>query len=155
MNPSAFRRAITDRLRAMAKPYGPWPLSDLQRQFAYDRLLARLYLLDDGWVIKGATALLARGIAVRHTVDIDLYRVASRQHAERDLRAALSLDAGDWFVFEADAGTPIADGTNGVRVPEEVRPFVDPLLKGTAAGRWDPESQAWIEPGPVRAHRHR
>jgi hypothetical protein len=27
---------------------------------AYDRLLERLYLVDEGWIIKGATALLAR-----------------------------------------------------------------------------------------------
>ena len=57
--------------------FAPWRhhmdlgrLPHLQRQFAYDRLLARLYLLDDGWILKGATALLARHIAVRHTVDV-------------------------------------------------------------------------------------
>ena len=75
--PAAFRRALTDRLSAIATPNGPWPLPDLQRQFAYDRLLHRLYLLDSGWILKGATALLAREIAVRHTIDIDVYREAS------------------------------------------------------------------------------
>src|SRR5437867_4167272 len=99
--PGAFRRAVTDRLRAIAEPHGPWPLADLQRQFAYDRLLSRLYLLDDGWVVKGATALLARRIAVRHTVDLDVYRAAERPQAEHDLRSSLALDAGDWFTFEA------------------------------------------------------
>lgn len=49
--PTAFRRALTDRLRALASEDGKWPLSDLRRQFAYDRLLARLYLLDDGWIL--------------------------------------------------------------------------------------------------------
>lgn len=44
--PVAFRRALTDKLRALASVDGSWPLSDLQRQFAYDRLLVRLYLLD-------------------------------------------------------------------------------------------------------------
>src|SRR5450432_1639413 len=34
---------------------------------AYDRLLERLYLVDEGWIIKGATALLARDIGVRGT----------------------------------------------------------------------------------------
>jgi hypothetical protein len=33
---------------------------------AYDRLLERLHLVDEGWIIKGATALLARDIGV-HT----------------------------------------------------------------------------------------
>ncbi|MFD0772412.1 hypothetical protein ACFQZ2_00580 [Streptomonospora algeriensis] len=70
--PAAFRRALTERLRAAAKPNGPWPLAELQRQFAYDRLLARLYHLDSGWLVKGATALLARELAVRRTVDIPL-----------------------------------------------------------------------------------
>ena len=77
--PVAFRRALTDRLRAIAESNGTWSLADLQRQFAYDRLLARLYQLDDGWILKGATALLARNIAVRHTVDLDVYRAATRQ----------------------------------------------------------------------------
>ena len=27
--PAAFRRALTDKLRAMASADGPWPLSDL------------------------------------------------------------------------------------------------------------------------------
>ncbi len=35
----------------------------LQRQMAYDRLLERLYLVDEGWIIKGATALLALRLA--------------------------------------------------------------------------------------------
>jgi Nucleotidyl transferase AbiEii toxin, Type IV TA system len=115
--PTAFRRALTDRLRAIAAPHGPWPLPDLQRQFAYDRLLARLYLLDDAWILKGATAMLARRIAVRHTIDIDIYRATQREEAERDLRRALDLDAGDWFGFEAGPARPVADGATGLRVP--------------------------------------
>lgn len=119
--PAAFDRAVTDRLRSMAAPHSPWPLADLKRQFAYDRLLVRLYQLDDAWVLKGATALLARGIAVRHTVDVDVYRLASARHVERDLRAALLLDAGDWFEFHAGASRPVADGATGVRIPITVR----------------------------------
>jgi hypothetical protein len=112
--PAAFRRALTDRLRAAPSP---WPLADLQRQFAYDRLLVRLYLLDDAWIVKGATALLARGVAVRHTIDIDVYRPVGKDQAEHDLRAALTLDAGDWFHFEAAPSIPIMEGTLGVRIP--------------------------------------
>jgi nucleotidyltransferase AbiEii toxin of type IV toxin-antitoxin system len=119
--PMAFRRALTDRLRAMAAPHGAWPLPDLQRQFAYDRLLTRLYLLDDAWIVKGATAMLARRIAVRHTIDIDIYRAARQPTAERDLRAALDLDAGDWFRFEAGRARRVADGAIGLRVPVVAR----------------------------------
>jgi hypothetical protein len=119
--PAAFRRALTDKLRALASTHGSWPLPDLQRQFAYDRLLARLYLFDDGWILKGSTALLARHIAVRHTIDVDVYRAVSRGQAERDLRAALLLDGGDWFTFEAGPGRPIADGAGGTRIPINAR----------------------------------
>jgi hypothetical protein len=88
---------------------------------AYDRLLERLYLVDEGWIIKGATALLARDIGVRGTIDIDLYRAAAREVAEADLRRAASLDIGDWFRFEIGPPRPIA-GTGGVRLP--VKAFV-------------------------------
>ena len=115
--PAAFRRALTDKLRSIAAPSGLWPLADLQRQFAYDRLLSRLYVLDRSWVVKGATALLARGIAVRHTVDVDLYRATAAQQAERDLRAAAALDLGDWFNFELGRVAPIADAPAGFRIP--------------------------------------
>ena len=58
-SPGAFRRALTDKLKAKAET-SRWTLPQLQRQMAYDRLLERLYLVDEGWVVKGATALLAR-----------------------------------------------------------------------------------------------
>ncbi|QBI56198.1 nucleotidyl transferase AbiEii/AbiGii toxin family protein [Streptomonospora litoralis] len=119
--PTAFRRALTERLRAAAKPNGPWPLAELQRQFAYDRLLARLYHLDTGWIVKGATALLARELAVRRTVDIDVYRPGDRGQAEHDLRRAAALDLGDWFIFETGRATPVSDGANGVRIPTTAR----------------------------------
>jgi hypothetical protein len=32
----------------------------------------RLYLVDDGWIVKGAAALLARNLGMRATVDIDV-----------------------------------------------------------------------------------
>jgi hypothetical protein len=60
-SPGAFRRALTDKLRVLAAG-SRWTLQQLQRQMAYDRLLERLYLVDEGWIVKGATALLARDI---------------------------------------------------------------------------------------------
>ncbi|MDQ3485039.1 MAG: hypothetical protein M3445_06465 [Actinomycetota bacterium] len=51
-SPGAFRRALTDRLRVIARE-SRWTLPQLQRQIAYDRLLERLYLVDDGWIVKG------------------------------------------------------------------------------------------------------
>src|SRR5581483_5458946 len=86
--PRDFRRALTDRLKKRALE-GPWTLPQLQRQIAYDRLLERLYLVDQGWVLKGATALLAREIGVRGTKDIDIYRNVALEVAEADLRRAV------------------------------------------------------------------
>lgn len=83
---------------------------------AYDRLLERLYLVDDDWVVKGATALLARDIAVRATVDIDIYRERARDEAEAELRDAASRDIGDWFTFQLGPGRIVNDGA-GMRIP--------------------------------------
>ena len=68
------------------------------------------------WVDReGATALLAREIGVRGSLDVDLYRDAARQIAEEELRQAATSDIGDWFRFEIGGGTPIAH--RAVRLP--------------------------------------
>ncbi len=114
-SPQAFRQALTDKLREASKS-SRWTLPQLQRQMAYDRLLERLYLVDDGWVVKGATALLARGIGVRATIDIDIYRERARELAEAELREAASRDIGDWFTFELGPGRAVASDA-AVRIP--------------------------------------
>lgn len=112
--PAAFRRALTDKIKEAAKG-SRWTLHQLQRQVAYDRLLERLYLIDDGWIVKGATALLARDLGVRGSLDIDVYRAVTQQIAEADIRRAAAVDIGDWFRFEIGPATPI--GNNSVRLP--------------------------------------
>jgi hypothetical protein len=124
-SPAAFRRALTDRLRSAART-GRWELAQLQRQLAYDRLLARLYLVDDSWVVKGATALLARDIGVRATIDIDLYRAGALETAEAELRAAAAKEVGDWFRFEVGSATPVAGG--GRRLPVAAAVGATPLV---------------------------
>jgi hypothetical protein len=91
-------------------------LPHLQRQIAYDRLLERLYLADDQWVVKGATALLARDLGVRATIDVDLYRPQAGQSAEAQLRAAAQRDIGDWFHFDIGPAQPVTGGTTS-RLP--------------------------------------
>ncbi len=113
--PRAFRQALTDKLKARAAA-GRWSLQALQRQMAYDRLLERLYRVSDEWILKGAAALLARDIAVRATVDIDLYRQAVLDVAEEDVRNAAALDIGDWFRFEMGNARSAGDG-GGRRLP--------------------------------------
>jgi len=120
-SPAAFRRALTDRLRAKADD-SRWSLAQLQRQIAYDRLLERLYSVDDSWIVKGATALLARELSVRGSIDVDVYRETARDVAEAELRRAAGLDIGDWFRFEMGGALPARGGESGVRLP--VRAFV-------------------------------
>ncbi len=119
-DPRALRQAVTDRLRRLASERSGSEFSDLQRQFAYDRLLSRVFQADgDAWVLKGATAMLARleGQA-RHTVDIDLYRRSGGLgDAEQALRKAAQVDLGDYFRFELRPAEPIAQGGRAVRVP--------------------------------------
>ncbi len=115
-SPAAFRRALTDNLRTLAQS-SRWELPQLQRQMAYDRLLERLYIVDDGWIVKGATALLAREIGVRATRDIDLYRAARHDITEADLRIAAALELTDWFRFEVGAPRMGSDAASATRVP--------------------------------------
>ena len=84
---------------------------------AYDRLLERLYLLDREWIVKGATALLARNLSVRATIDIDIYRETGSDEAEAALRAAVSQDIDDWFRFEVGLRRSVADGGTAIRLP--------------------------------------
>ncbi|MGH3026492.1 MAG: nucleotidyl transferase AbiEii/AbiGii toxin family protein, partial [Gaiellaceae bacterium] len=120
-SPAAFRRALTDKLAEMAKT-SRWSLAQLQRQIAYDRLLERLYLVNQGWIVKGATALLARDIGVRGSLDIDVYREVAREVAEVDLRGAVAVDIGDWFRFEIGPSRTVADAAVATRLP--VKAFV-------------------------------
>jgi hypothetical protein len=83
-------------------------------------------LVEEGWVVKGATALLARDLGVRGTIDIDLYRELAVEAASHELRQAAALDLGDWFDFELGAEHPVSDGTTGLRVP--VRASIGPTL---------------------------
>jgi hypothetical protein len=113
-SPQAFRTALTARLRAEAET-SRWSLPELQRQFSYDRLLERLYRIDQGWIVKGAAALLARRLALRATVDVDLYRQAGTEAAEEDLRVGADLELGDWFRFEVGRGLSLTGG--GIALP--------------------------------------
>lgn len=119
-DPAGLRQAIGDRLRQFARGRRGAQLGDLQRQFAYDRLLARVFTAEpEAWVLKGATALLARleGSA-RHTLDIDLYRrEGGLDEAEAALRVAASADLGDYFRFTLEPGRRITEGRATLRVP--------------------------------------
>lgn len=112
--PAAFRSALANRLKNSADET-QWTVQQLQRQVVYDRLLERLYFVDDGWIVKGATALLARDLGVRGSLDVDVYRADAQDVAEADLRRAAEIDLDDWFIFTVGVAIPI--GTNGLRFP--------------------------------------
>jgi len=113
-SPGAFRTALSAKLRTLSE-CSAWTVPQLRRQFAYDRLLGRLYMLDDGWVIKGAVALLARDIGVRASLDIDVYRAKAAHPAEADLRQAAARDIGDWFRFEIGPRQTIGEASMAAR----------------------------------------
>lgn len=118
--PQALRQAVRDRLRQLAVQRPDTSPNDLSRQFAYDRLLARVFIADsDRWVLKGAAAMLARlPAAARHSKDVDLYsRHGDLPEAEEALRVAAALDIGDYFRFTLGPARALAQGARAARVP--------------------------------------
>jgi len=119
---SAFRTALRDRFAAIARAETGYSLDELQRQFAYDRALARLFTAPDAasWVLKGAVpGLLARLEQARHSKDIDVYfaeQSAAVSDATSALRRALDRDLGDFFRFEVTRIVPLQEEAKGSRV---------------------------------------
>ena len=110
----AFENALTARI-ANAATTSPYGIPELRRQFAYGRLLVRVFLHDpERWVLKGATGLLARipGQA-RHSIDVDLYFDGEIEAAIDALREAVGLDLGDFFTFDIEQGSGLLGVTAG------------------------------------------
>jgi hypothetical protein len=105
---SDFARALVDRIASAAKS-SPYGVAEIRRQFAYSRLLARVFIhAPDDWVVKGAAGLLARIPGrVRHSIDIDLYFAGEFDAALGALREATDVDLGDYFTFNIDRGAPL------------------------------------------------
>lgn len=100
---------------------------------AFDRFLARVISKQpDAWIVKGGFALQLRlGKRARTTKDIDISAVNpwTRDQTIANLRAAVSLDLGDWFEFEVGEPTEAATGAPGrgfrfpIRCLLDGRPF--------------------------------
>ncbi|NOY55550.1 MAG: nucleotidyl transferase AbiEii/AbiGii toxin family protein [Actinobacteria bacterium] len=112
-----FERALTDRIAnvAASSPHG---VAELRRQFAYGRLLARLFIRQpERWVLKGATGLLARlPLRARHSIDVDLYYEGEIDAALAALRDATEADLGDFFTFDVERGASLGRETAGIQV---------------------------------------
>ncbi|MFD2763853.1 nucleotidyl transferase AbiEii/AbiGii toxin family protein [Micromonospora eburnea] len=124
--PSAFRTALKERFGQIARVDRRYRLDELQRQFAYDRTLARLFRSDDAdrWVLKGAGALLARLATARHSKDVDVFFDATDadvNDAVDALRAALRIDLGDHFAFDVTRVAPLHEEAKGARVHVNAR----------------------------------
>jgi hypothetical protein len=99
-----LRRALEARLKSEAEAKGT-DYGRLRRIVVFDRIAARLSASDQGWVLKGGTALEFRlGLQARATKDLDLV-VRSGSSDGATLRDALietlatDIDR-DWFVFK-------------------------------------------------------
>ncbi|GMR02562.1 MAG: hypothetical protein BMS9Abin20_0900 [Acidimicrobiia bacterium] len=112
--PKDFDRALTDRI-ALGGTTLPYSTAQLRRQFAYGRLLARVFLhAPERWVLKGATSLLARipGQA-RHSMDVDFYFSGALEEAIGDLQDATDADLGDFFTFDIAPGVTLSGIATG------------------------------------------
>ncbi len=116
----AFGAALTDRLGRLASETGR-SVSQLRKQFAYDRLLARLFVDDPhGWIVKGGVSLVVRLGSARYTADVDLVGPAGSPDAALDaLHRAVARDLGDFFSFRLSAPRALVQGVAGLRVAAE------------------------------------
>ena len=130
---TAFRRALEDRLCAIAKDEGV-DLQRIRRQVSFDRLLSRLFIgPNPPWVLKGGYALELKLSTARTTKDLDLgldqmpgntsdwEKCATELLAVLQEKAAQTLD--DFFEFTI--GEPMqeldAAPSGGARYPVEAR----------------------------------
>ncbi|GLW97875.1 nucleotidyl transferase AbiEii/AbiGii toxin family protein [Microtetraspora sp. NBRC 16547] len=125
-SPRALDAALTARFKKLSA-VRPHSISQLRRQFAYDRALARCFVgpWGDRWVLKGGISLLALLRDARHSADLDLAADATdTSHAMRLLEESLHQDLGDHFSFQLGHGLRLIEGIEGVRVP--VTAFLGP-----------------------------
>ena len=100
--PEAFSQALQNRIATVASS-DTLTAAEIRRQFAYSRFLYRVFASGDaGWVLKGATGLLARAPSrARHSLDIDLMRRGNLRVAVRLLQALAHQHAdADFFTFD-------------------------------------------------------
>jgi hypothetical protein len=110
--PQAMRDAVIAHAKSTAQSRPQSSVDQLLRQFAYARLLARLFVLaPENWVLKGATGLIVRLPSARHTLDVDLW--GNRDdvaEAEAEIGQAAILDLGDHVSFDVDDWRRHTDG---------------------------------------------
>jgi len=124
--PDQMWAALTARIKTIA-PAGA--VAELQRQFLYERFLARVFThAPDPWVLKGGTALLARVRDARHSRDVDLNRTTGTLDAAvQEIRAAAVTDLDDHVRFVTTArriGPTRAGRSEGGTACVEITPYI-------------------------------
>jgi Nucleotidyl transferase AbiEii toxin, Type IV TA system len=132
--PQAMRDAVMARAKSAAGARPQLSVDQLLRQFAYARLLARLFVLaPEDWLLKGATGLVVRLPNARHSLDVDLWGdrddVAEAedeidQAAVLDLGDHVSFDVGDWRRY-LEGNRPLVRTNVACRIGR--RPLVPPF----------------------------
>lgn len=103
--PDALWAAIDSRITKLVAADPRLNKADLQRQFGYERFLARVFSVEGEWVLKGGTALLARVRSARHSRDVDLFRQRGDvAEAAAELVKLAAVDLGDHVRFVAALG---------------------------------------------------
>lgn len=105
-NAAAFRKALEDRLQAMAER-DRLELQRLRRRVAFNRFLARVFAGKGGWVLKGGYSMELRLSNARATRDIDLsYRGGLAAGIKPEtiilelLQNTTSIVLDDYFTFQ-------------------------------------------------------
>ncbi|MEA3510612.1 MAG: nucleotidyl transferase AbiEii/AbiGii toxin family protein, partial [Actinomycetota bacterium] len=113
----ALHDAIKSRLKVAAER-GPYDVNELRRQFAYDRLLTRVFEhAPEKWLVKGGTGLLARiPQHARHTNDVDLHYQGEETTVIADLHQAVDLDLGDYFSFDLEEVGELTGVNSGSKI---------------------------------------
>lgn len=171
-NAAAFRAAIEDRIKSIStkEKIG---IERLRRQFAYDRLLARLFTGSDvEWVLKGGYAMQLRVSDSRATKDVDLaVREAKLLSGDSDsqgeallalVQKKARLDQEDFFEFivtgpikDLDAA-PYGGARFHIEAKLDNRPFEKFHLDMGVGDVWiEPldqlKARSWIEGMPARS----
>lgn len=131
-----FRKNLETRLQKEAREKSV-DLQRLRRQVAFDRLLARLFVLPEPpFFLKGGYAMELRLTSARATKDIDLTYLQRVQNWENlsddfilnDLRSLAAADLGDYFSYTLGARELDLDNApyGGARYP--VSSFIDGTL---------------------------
>jgi hypothetical protein len=150
-SPAALRRGLNHQIRIAAQR-SRQPIQRIRRDFAHQRLLARVFSHDsDGWILKGGVGMLVRlPDQARHSRDIDLLRQEDVEHSVAALEAAACVDLHDGLAY--DLGEPKPGGRDAVVVPVAARvgaTHFEGFTIDLLCGRERPDAIERTRPQPV------